>query len=48
MNVPHIIPVNIQGNIIKMGMNYGKVSKNLMYSLSKRKNESNDASVQKR
>ena len=47
MNVRHRIPTNIQGNIIKMGMNYGKVSENLIHSLAKSKNGSNYARVQK-
>ena len=46
-NVTHTIPVNIQGNIIKMGMNYGKISENLIHSLSRKKDESINARVQK-
>jgi hypothetical protein len=45
-NVRHRISTKIQGNIIKMGMNYGKVSENLIHSLAKR-NGSINARVQK-
>ena len=37
MIVPHTIPVSVQGNIIKMGMNYGKISENIIHSLSKKR-----------
>jgi hypothetical protein len=46
-NVRHRISTKIQGNIIKMGMNYGKVSENLIHSLAKSKDGSINARVQK-